>query len=97
MTDKRIGDHTINFLGKPYPYGPIGYSLQVGDTVIVHPAIRSDGSLSDAREPFEAKIVIRLVNWVGGAEEEICTYVEGKHAAVLNDYLFGRLQLKYRG
>lgn len=78
---------SIDFLGREYQIGA-PEKLRVGDTVIVHPAIRTDGTPSTAREPFEAIIILN--------RSKLCTMVPRRHTAVMNDYLFGRLELKSR-
>lgn len=97
VSNKPIGAMTAEYLGRPYPRGPLGYSLRVGDKCICHPT-----EYSQSREPFEVEIVIREINWhsssqgYSGKWEEVCTNVIDKHSAVMNEYLFSRLEFKSR-
>lgn len=60
-------------------------TIDVGDTVMIHPAIRPNGTPSEARRPYEAVIII-------AHHDMLCTYVAGGHIAFINDYLFNRME-----
>lgn len=67
--------------------------LRVGDVVNVRPFVDSDGVIvSQAKTNFVAVIIECDVNWCSGKQKELCTMVEGQHSAVINDYLFSRLE-----
>lgn len=73
-----------------YPIRNIaGRKLKIGDKVIIHPS-----TTSITRNKYEATIVLKLWNWESGAKKELSTHVEGGHIALLNDYLFSRLEYK---
>lgn len=79
---------TDKFVGMTYKVNNTnGRILRKGDKVIVHPTTDSE-----AREPFEAEIIFEFVNWTHRPSIEVCTNVPGKHSAVMNDYLFNRLE-----
>ena len=61
--------------------------IRIGDRVIVHPS-----STSMSRVPFEATIVKHWVNWADTPCYELCTYVKDGYHAVMNDYLYQRLE-----
>lgn len=80
---------THQLYNKPYAINnPLGHTILEGDRVIVHPTKSSKSTI-----PHEAIIVIEIINWVGGASYELCTWVPGGYKAVLNEYLFNRLEL----
>lgn len=61
--------------------------LKDGQEVIIMPTWKSQSKL-----PYKATIKIEEVNWKGyGKCKELCTHVEGRHSAVINDYLFKRI------
>ena|SRR5690606_12392390 len=92
-----IHPDSFRFLGMRYPNG-LPRRLKVYDKVIVHPARRWDGVIiSTAKEPFEAWIITERKPWKNGSQHELCTWVPGGHSAVINDYLFSRLQYKHDG
>lgn len=66
---------------------PQGRVLRLNDVVIVHPTEKSQ-----SREPYIAVIVSKFINWTVDPGFEICTTVPGKHSAVMNEYLFERLE-----
>lgn len=79
---------TDKFVGMKYVINnPNGKFLRKGDKVIVHPT-----QDSEARKPFEAYIIFEYVKWTHRPSIEVCTNVPGKHSAVMNDYLFNRLE-----
>lgn len=80
------GETFNKYLNKPYKIG--NGVLNIGDTVTVHPVI----GRSQASQPYEAKIIEQEIDWVTGLRNELCTTVKGGHSAVINDYLFDRLQ-----
>lgn len=61
--------------------------LQIGDRVIVHPT-----PTSQSRKSYHAEIISKTINWTSLPCLEICTFVIGKHTAVMNEYLFNRLE-----
>jgi hypothetical protein len=82
-------ENTSKFYDKSYIVNnKKGYRLLEGDTVLIHPT-----NTSISRKPYQAKIVLRPINWTGVGSYELCTEVKDGHAAVINDYLFNRLEL----
>jgi hypothetical protein len=91
--------YDINNLGDTKKYLNSNYKIGrgkilIGDKVYVHPVVGK----SISKEKYQAIILLEKVDWINkqsGLTEpkiEICTYVEGGHASVMNDYLFSRLQ-----
>lgn len=86
-----IGEKTKDYLGKRYKDG--SGQLNIGDKVIVSPAVKEGVITSISKEPYEAEVIFLTVKWNGDYHKvrEVGTYVKGKHEAVMNDYLFNRL------
>ena len=76
---------------KPFPIKNVMNStLKIGSKVIIHP---TKNSISI--KPYEATIIYKTITWPnGGVEKELYTHVEGGHTAVINDYLFSRMEYK---
>ncbi len=74
----------------PYPIKNItGRKLRIGDKVFIHPS-----TTSITRKKYEATIVLKLWNWGSGSKKELSTHVDGGHIALINDYLFSRMEYK---
>lgn len=89
----KTGTHTKRYYNLRYK---LSWSkLNIGDNVWVKPCKNPNNKetgLSISRKKFKAKIQLRKINWVGYPKYELCTFVKGGHAAVINDYLFNRLE-----
>lgn len=72
------------YIGKKYKYG--GDKLEIGDTVIVHPT-----PTSNSKKPFNTQITAQELNFCAPFQTVILSGY-----AVINDYLFDRLELKRR-
>lgn len=82
---------TDKFFLKKYPHG--NGRLRVGDVVNVRPYADDNGViLSESKTNFIAVIVECDIRWVDGQKKELCTHVQGGYSAVINDYLFSRLE-----
>ena len=80
------GIRSAKYLGKKYRNSDV--ALKIGDNVMVNPV----KGHSQSQVPFRATIIEEVYNWQDdGPTKEICTFVDGGHSAVLNDYLFNRL------
>lgn len=67
--------------------------LHIGDRVKVHPHIDEFGSItSQSGFSFISTIIQKDIKWCDGEMVEICTDVKGGYSAVMNDYLFSRLE-----
>lgn len=84
--------YTDKFVGRQYIVNnPHGRSLKHGDDVIVHPV----PGKSQATIPFAAKVLFLWIKWIDNKQcVEACTHVYGGYSAVINDYLFSRLEPK---
>lgn len=82
------------YLNKPYIINNIGElsKLQIGDYCIVHPVIER----SQSQYKFRVKIIAKEINWVPNPCFELCTKKRFGHSAVINDYLFFRLEKSKR-
>ena len=81
---------TRKYQGKKYLINnKNSHRLKIGDIVIVHPTEKSIST-----KPFEAVIINKTLRWTTGIKKEVCTHVTGNHSAVMNDYLFNRLEYK---
>lgn len=81
-------ERTSRFLGKRYlRNNSAGHTLKIGDVCMVHPT-----ATSQMRKPYEVTIIEKEINWVGPPSVEICAHKDGGHSAVMNDYLFARLE-----
>lgn len=78
------------YYNRPFPIKNVmNRQLKIGDKVIIHPTTKSI-----SQKPYEATIIYTSINWSSGTERELCTHVEGGHMAVINDYLFSRMEYK---
>lgn len=81
--------HTDKFIGRKYEVNNSGGEvLEYGDVVWVHPSERSI-----SREPFKAIILFLWIKWTENPCVEVMTNVIGGYSAVMNEYLFNRLEL----
>lgn len=69
--------------------------LKIGDKVWVNPSYNPNNpktGKSMSRTRFKAIIILKYMNWAIDPQYELCTSVKGGHDAVMNDYLFDRLE-----
>jgi len=65
-----------------------GVVLKAGQNVLIHPT-----KTSKSRKPYKATVTQEVIAWTTGDKLELCTYVEGGHTAVINDYLESRIEV----